>query len=364
MGGLRTRERWARANRRVGAGPRPPLGVARGSAAPYPCRMRLREVQLHLRRLLPSLQLAVTKEVVPGTTQAGVRIANATALREATNELAEIPGFASSARDIASHPAARVGDDTILPHEHVQGLESTLGAVRGDIDRLLRILDASVPEDDPIGLSILLPPTQSFSEITRSIETLHQSLDDCAVRVTKAGVRFSHLDTGSSWIVLIAVNHVVWSFIAKLLATVQRYRMTEIKCLEAEQHLRTLTINNDTLENLRDEQAKALKTLNEKLSKELAAEYPEADPDAANHIFYAVKGMSDLYARGTEVHRSLIASSPIPAVESGDALFPDHALLQRTLVGPTHQLGAKVEAAAAAGIEPPAEGRGPDQGQR
>jgi hypothetical protein len=303
-------------------------------------RMRLREVQAVLQHNLPRLNVETRSQTTPAG-QPGFIVLNVSTVRDAVNRLAEIPGFIAEVGALKDEPLLKIPDGAVVDQASVSNLQSRIQVVVTGGGRLLDVLGRAVPPQDPLTLSVKLPPTYTLAELNDWIERLKQVLDDCARRVVNDGVRFSNFDSGSNWLELIAATKLVFWFVWGLLRVAQKYRLEELRALRAEETLKAMSTTGSHMEDVRKSIDDHLKLHLEAYAEEVRAER-DAPKETVGHIMIAIENLSVLYARGAEVHRALGAptaddqSDP----EATKHTFPEHCALPESLVGPARQLAA------------------------
>ncbi len=200
-------------------------------------------------------------------------------------------------------------------------LKKGLEVVRSGCHALLMILqELCCEEEDEATIYIQMPKMKDLEDLSKKSKLLHTAISQSILEPSiKGNIKVTSYDIGSLWIVLSLgsitavklMGGIVWA------AAVIRKKKKEFKIFE--QHVKSLKIKTDSLEDLKDAQKKQLNESLEAEAGNLVAQfYKGIDDEKIERVKYSVKSIADLMDKGIEIHPALNASK-----EVGN-LFPDY----------------------------------------
>jgi hypothetical protein len=200
-------------------------------------------------------------------------------------------------------------------------LKKGLEVVRSGCHALLMILqELCCEEEDESTIYIQMPKIKDLEDLSKKSKLLHTAISQSILEPSiKGNIKVKSYDIGSLWIVLSLgsmtavklMGGIVWA------AAVIRKKKKEFKIFE--QHVKSLKIKTDSLEDLKDAQKKQLNESLEAEAGNLVAQfYKGIDDEKIERVKYSVKSIADLMDKGIEIHPALNASKEV------GILFPDY----------------------------------------
>lgn len=172
------------------------------------------------------------------------------------------------------------------------------------------------------GLLIKLPEIQTFEDLTKTSNDLKKAIEIPVIDQNAGGyVKIETAESGSIWLIisigtLSAVNligAICWS------AAVIRKKKAEAKIFE--EHAKTLSLKNESLQTVIDAQKIQIKNIIEAEAEEIAKEhYNLNDPEVISRLKLSLNTVNDLLDRGTQI---------LPSSDNKETIksFPDYSNL-------------------------------------
>lgn len=203
---------------------------------------------------------------------------------------------------------------------------------------LLRVGSKLVPPSVEQSVSIKLPEPTDLESLVKSMSALQKAISQVVLNETIGGqIRINHWEYGSFWVELILGTQAAVSLIASIAwsAAVISKKINENKLLE--QHVRSLKIKNESLEDILDGQKKLTEELlNQEAKAITSSHFGDENGDNFERTKLAIKTFSKLIQEGAEVHPALNAPEKV------QNLFPNFKQLE-TVISQIKQIENKAE---------------------
>lgn len=207
---------------------------------------------------------------------------------------------------------------TFHPNE-AQQIDIILQKLKESAINLYQVLLETIPQEDPYSINIKFPPIRDFQDLSTYSRNFHIALTQLIYEDGIDGTtEICSVENGSIWVNVFVKTPTAIAFIASLTwaSAVIYKKLKEVDVME--QHIRTLTIKNDTLEDLQKGNKALINQLVELEANHLQEEYfPGKDNEKLERIKNSINLFSDLLFKGAEVHPA------IDAPEEVSNLFPD-----------------------------------------
>jgi hypothetical protein len=199
-------------------------------------------------------------------------------------------------------------------------LKKGLEVLRSGCQALLMVLrELYHEEDDESMIYIQMPKIKDLEDLSKKSKLLHtaisQSILDPSIKGT---IKVKSYDIGSLWIAVSVGSLAAVKLIAGIVwaaAVIQKKRK---KFKTFEQHVRSLEIRSESMEDLKEAQKKQLDLSLEAEANNLAAQfYKGNDAEKMERLKYSIKLICGLMHKGVEIHPALNAPKDI------EKLFPD-----------------------------------------
>lgn len=194
-------------------------------------------------------------------------------------------------------------------------------------ESLARVLAAMLPVEKSNAIAIKVPEPQTLGVMVGNLSEIEKVVTQIVVNDTiKGKVQINNWEAGSFWIELLVGGQVAIGLIAGVAwsAAIVTKKIREGQLLG--QHVRSLKIKNESLEDILEKQKRATALLVEKEATSLLSAHFATDKDKDNEMFerlkLAIKTFAELIQRGAEVHPALCAPEKV------QNLFPDFATLE------------------------------------
>ncbi len=213
-----------------------------------------------------------------------------------------------------------VNDELILTPELYSTLTNFFNQLRTKIKITYDLIQTLLPEEDELSINIKLPNHNSLQDISSDLLTIDKILNQILThKEINSGYSFKNFDVGSSWICLVIASGLALKFIAGLVWSACVIRKKKIECDILVEHAKTLTIKNESLQDIVDGQKKLLETLTHSEAENLLEEnnIGNTDPEFLKRLIYAITQTAELINKGAEIHPALYAP------EDSKNLFPD-----------------------------------------
>jgi hypothetical protein len=176
----------------------------------------------------------------------------------------------------------------------------------------------TAPADNQI--SVRLSHVDSLTELSQQIEILEKALSQTILDSKIGGkLEVAAVDNGSVWLLLIVGTPAAVTFIGGLAWAAAVVFKKAQEGLLVQQHVGSLKIKNDALDQIREAQGKLLNEMVEAearhLDKETFAE--DENPERLKRIQFAIESLQTLIEKGAEIHPALNAP------ENVSNLFPN-----------------------------------------
>ncbi|MCH8127143.1 hypothetical protein IIC38_14495 [candidate division KSB1 bacterium] len=184
---------------------------------------------------------------------------------------------------------------------------------------LLEILDNIVVNPKAHSILIKLPDKNDFSQLVNNMASINKSLEQLVLHDDiKGKIVITNWHYSSFWIelmlgsqaALVLLGSIAWS------SSVIYKKLNEAMIIG--QHVKSLKIKNDSLEDIKQGQKILIEQLLELESKNvLKKHYPNGDNEQTERIKLSIKSFAKLIQQGSEIHPALNAPEDVAN------LFPD-----------------------------------------
>ncbi|MCM3758219.1 hypothetical protein M3197_12170 [Sporosarcina aquimarina] len=205
-------------------------------------------------------------------------------------------------------------DKSINDHIRVDGtsyneFKRLVNIIKHKCSATLEAFDQAIPDQQEYSISVRLPDYKDLDQLSKFFSKLNKSLEQAIVNEhVKGNVTIQNFDSGSLWVELILGGHFALQFVGALTRTAAAVRNQTYQLKIIEQHVRTLEIKNDTLEDLQKGLSKSVDVLVEAETKNLLdQENIQYDSEYLGQLKYSVKTLAELINDGTEIHPSYLA---------------------------------------------------------
>ncbi|MCC6582233.1 MAG: hypothetical protein IT271_00875 [Chitinophagales bacterium] len=182
------------------------------------------------------------------------------------------------------------------------------------------VIKQITPEEKENSISIKLPPTKDFEELSKFSKDIHIALSQILYNDKIGGkAEITSVENGSIWLnvflgssaAITLIGGVVWASMV-IFKKLQEGRMLE-------QQVRSLNIKNDSLKEIQEKQKIALNLMIESEAKLLFDENfsIEESPEQIERLKNSIDLFSKIIEKGAEIHPGLLAP------ESVANLFPN-----------------------------------------
>jgi len=242
-------------------------------------------------------------------------IKNLSSIRETVSFISEIPSLRKRITPIQSSIIFSTADDSILVSSEARAeITNSLSVLSIACRTLLEVIETQKTPEKTDSIHIRLPDPSDFSQLLTSLEQFNKVLDQTIVHEDIQGsLKVPTWEAGSFWIEIClgttAAVQVVAGITWAAAVIIKKRHEAEI----IGEHVRSLKIKNDSLEDLKDGQKKAMDLLLENEAKNIQDEFYK---DTDNHenlgrLCWAIKTFADLIHQGAEIHPALNAPEPV-----------------------------------------------------
>jgi hypothetical protein len=179
-------------------------------------------------------------------------------------------------------------------------------------------MELPVPADNQI--SVRLRHVDNLTELSHQIEILEKALSQTILDPKLGGkLDVAAVDNGSVWLLLIVGTPAAVTFIGGLAWAAAVVFKKAQEGLLVQQHVDSLKIKNDALEQIREAQGKLLHEMVEAEARHLdkVTFGEDENPERLKRIQFAIESLQTLIEKGAEIHPALNAP------ENVSNLFPN-----------------------------------------
>ncbi|WP_150284212.1 hypothetical protein [Rummeliibacillus sp. TYF-LIM-RU47] len=218
-----------------------------------------------------------------------------------------------------------ISDRIVVDNKSFNDFNNIIEKIEEKCTAALEAFDQAIPDQREYSISVRLPDYKNLDQLSKFFSKLNKSLEQSIVNEeVKGNITIQNFDSGSLWIELLVGGTFAFKFVGALThtAAVIRNKIYHNKIME--QHLRTLDIKNDSLEDLQKGLSKSIDALVEIETKNLLnQEGIQCDPEYLEKMKYSVKTLAELIDEGTQIHPSYLAEKEYTE------LFPDFKKLDQ-----------------------------------
>ncbi|KGO86921.1 hypothetical protein Q765_08100 [Flavobacterium rivuli WB 3.3-2 = DSM 21788] len=244
-------------------------------------------------------------------------------LRIALLELEESSYFINELNPLKETVIYSLGSDLeTLSTNQKDTLEVVLFNLRFRLANLLNLLNGFVLIQSEESINIKLPPIENLKDISKYTNDLHNAISQIVINDDiKGSEKVVSVENGSIWFnVLVGgggvglISSVVWAASAV-------YNFV-LKCRISEEHLRTVSIQNDALQHIVDLNEAAIKRVIQTEAEYINSQaFKENEPENIEKIKNSIKTFADIIMKGGEVRPAINAPEDIKE------LFPSNPAL-------------------------------------
>lgn len=183
------------------------------------------------------------------------------------------------------------------------------------------IINLLIPDEDELTLNIKLPKYNSLHEMSNDLKLIDKILNQVLTHSEiSSGYNFINFDVGSEWICLAIKTIAAYHLIAGIIWAACVIRKKKIEGDILVEQAKSLSLKNESIEDLVQAQKILLDTLTKSEAENLIVQnnIGNTDPEFFNRIIFAITQTADLINRGAEIHPAL--NTP----EDSKNLFPDY----------------------------------------
>lgn len=251
-----------------------------------------------------------------------------TKLREAVLNLENIDIISSEINEIKKTLLfANYKDQEIFSHVQNSIISENVFKLKTGLEFLIRY--NSQIEISENGLFIKLPEIQNFDDLSKVSNDFKKAIELPIADQNDGGfVKIETAESGSIWLIISVGTFSAVNLIAAICwsAAVLKKKRAEAKIFE--EHAKTLSLKNESLEILVNAQKVQIKNILESEAEEIANEhFTLKDPEVINRLKLSINTVNDLIDRGAKI---------LPSSDNKDVMrtFPDYSnlnLIESTL---------------------------------
>ena len=282
--------------------------------------MRLRTIKKTLETNI--VHLNYKREYLSGN-QPGFLYTDITNLKMAVGRIKKLGLYESLISEIETSVIFSTSQDEIILTDSKEDtrLKKGLEVVRSGCSALLQILkDLYNVKEDESTVYIRMPKIKDLEDLAKKSKQLHTAISQSVLDPSiKGTIKVRSYDIGSLWIAISVGSVVAVKLIGGIVwaAAVIRRKKMDFKTFE--QHIKSLEIKSESMEDLKEAQKKQLEISLQAEAQNLATQfYKGNDGEKAERIKYSIKLISDLMDKGVQIHPALDASKDV------ESLFPDY----------------------------------------
>lgn len=276
--------------------------------------MRVTEAFQILSDNLSRLEMPPTQPEGLHNGQQGYRYEGMSALVDAVDQLARVPGLEGECANLRQTTFFRSPSDSGVATTHDWNtLRQLVGELKNIATRVRHVLQASVETTDPNTIAIKLPPAQNLEELGRVIGELQMALGRPVQLVLHDHLRLEGMDRGSMWLMLVASAVGVVKFTFGLLLAANHYMRKQAELDRYLEGTKAITGLNEYVGGIEQNNAKLMTALGDSLTKQLLEGKP-VDGEAVNTTLNAIKTLAELRKQGLEMQLSANAPKEVKDV--------------------------------------------------
>ncbi len=272
--------------------------------------------------------LAYARTYVSSSSPASYKWSNLRQLRATIDALSEIEFLLPEVTHLQQNAIFNTTSDELkISSDDDTKITIQIDKLRNGLEYILRALLAKNKYTKQDSVIIKLPETKTFDELSKVATDFKKGVEIPILDSAVGEVNIMTAESGSIWLLVYvgsAINLVAaicWS------AAVLRRKFAEAKLFE--QHARTLTLKNDSLENLIDSQKQQLQNILQAEAESIANKhYTEHNNENVERLKLSISTISELIEKGAMI---------LPAEKSNpdtNKLFPDYnhlSLIESTI---------------------------------
>ena len=174
--------------------------------------------------------------------------------------------------------------------------------------------DMKLPAPADNQVFVRLSHVENLTELSRQIEILEKALSQTILDSKLGGkLEVASVDNGSVWLLLIVGTPAAVTFIGGLAWAAAVVFKKAQEGLLVQQHVGSLKIKNEALDQIREAQGKLLNEMVEAEARHLDKEtYGEDEsPERLKRIQFAIESLQTLIEKGAEIHPALNAPEQV-----------------------------------------------------
>ena len=209
-------------------------------------------------------------------------------------------------------------DSLSVPTAQWQQIDGSRTALVSVLRPLADALSAAAPEARDGGVLVKLPAAETLDDVAKVLQSLSKVFDLPLGHVNDPPARFAGVDSGSTWLVLVAQTAAAFNVIAALFAAIAKLLEAAAQFRLQSQYIAGLKLDAEVRkaqeELNRQAQAKLIDALAAELSGNPTGAAPrEPDPERLNVYVQSLRTFADLALRGAELRLLPMKSTPSAA---------------------------------------------------
>lgn len=222
--------------------------------------------------------------------------------------------FNEEIREIKSTELYGTSQDSLLvPYEKEQQLFAKADYLVKASASLVRVSKKLIPPSLEESISIKLPEPSDFESLIKSMSMLQTAVSQVVINDEIEGsVKITHWEYGTFWVELFLGTQAAVALIASIgwSAAVVAKKINENKILE--QHVRSLEIKNDSLNDILEGQKKLTNHLIEQEAQAISSQhFTKSDGENLERVKLAINSFAFLIQKGAEIHPALSAPEKV-----------------------------------------------------
>ncbi|MDA3897485.1 MAG: hypothetical protein PF482_15220, partial [Desulfobacteraceae bacterium] len=276
--------------------------------------MRLSEVQAILYGVIESSNhLKIEK-----ANSENIIIGNILAFKSFINDISVLPFFENEIKFITNSKLYSTSQSTFTIRNDIgYSIYKTAEYLNNASEALSKVLEVMNPNIEENSIFILLPCTNDFKALVNNLTAFEKSINQVISNDTiKGQLRIKRWESGSFWVELMLGSQAAVSLIAAIAwsATVISKKYKESQLIE--QHVRSLEIKNESLQDLLEKQKEVNSLLIQNEVKNIQVKHFGSNEDNENfeRLRLTTKTFAELIQKGSEVHPALNAPEEVQNV--------------------------------------------------
>jgi hypothetical protein len=279
--------------------------------------MRLSEVKA----ILQSISVEESKLSFKHVDGTGYDVSNLAAFKEFLRKVSSIFFYKNEVEELTNSVLYTTSQNTIrVSTEKTRQISKNSNYICNSAEALQKALTSIIPESEENTIHVKLPCSNDLHLMIKSITEFEKSINQVIVNdIINGYIKIKRWESGSFWIELILGSQAAVTLIAGVAwsAAVISKKITEGKIIE--QHVRSLGIKNESLEDLLQKQKEITDLLLYHEVKNLQVKHfgTDNDNEITERLKLTTKTFAELIQQGAEVHPALNAPEQVQNV------FPD-----------------------------------------